>query len=217
MIEGGEDPLIAGTGATQVRVDELRSLQVVGAGEGCQDFSFPSATTGARESVQASARWHCPERRHGCRPSRAWYLGIERPDVEIFNSRAAVEVVEGGLLREHNGQPTGAVFRPAGAAIAIANSVAAVLQTVLAVSGRRAGRSRAAVRSQGCGCVRASARKLPPSATGVTATATSPAIDPATPVAGGRLRTCSSAAASVSGHRTGRSARWSNGFRPARR
>jgi hypothetical protein len=51
-------------GATQVHVDELRSLQVVRAGEGCHDFSFPSAraTAGARESVQASARWHCPER-----------------------------------------------------------------------------------------------------------------------------------------------------------
>jgi hypothetical protein len=51
-------------GATRVHVGELRSLQVVRAGEGCYDFSFPSAraTAGARESVQASARWHCPER-----------------------------------------------------------------------------------------------------------------------------------------------------------
>src|SRR5690242_10075413 len=59
-------------GATQVHVGELRSLQVVRAGEGCHDYSFPSATPPlahlsrfrqARDGIVLNAG-------HGCRPWR---------------------------------------------------------------------------------------------------------------------------------------------------
>jgi hypothetical protein len=50
-------------GATQVRVDELRSLQVVGPSESCHDFSLSSALLPlAQASRRGEQRRNCPKR-----------------------------------------------------------------------------------------------------------------------------------------------------------